>query len=226
MLTGILVLFLVSIKLSKAPEEYEEQTYDMIIAPEELMEEKDVVSATSERAEIETNKAYNEAEKFISSIENENRQLTETTEGKLKEMNEAMENSKLDYESDGNAAIAKAEFKKTQDFSNSESEKQQQAIVEGGNKNTTISYRLVGRQDLNLPNPVYTCFGSGRVVINIEVNDLGNITKATYNKAASTTSNECLIDAAIEYALEATFSSDASRKEQLGSITFNFPGQK
>lgn len=220
------MLFLVSIKLSKAPEESKEETYDMVIAPEELLEEKDIASLDSEKAEIETNKAYNEAEKFISSIENENRQLTEATEGKLEEMNEAMENSKVSYESDGSSDIAKAESKKTQNFSNSESKKEQQAIVDGGNKNTTMSYRLVGRKAIKLPNPVYTCYGAGRVVINIEVDDWGNVNKATYNKTASTTLNECLIDAAIEYALQAEFSDAASREEQLGTITFNFPGQE
>lgn len=219
------MLFLVSIKLSKVPEENKEETYDMVIAPEELLDDKDVASLATQKAEIETNRAYNEAEKFISSIENENRQLTETTEGKLEEMNEAMENSKVNYESDGSSNITKDESKKKQNFSNSESKNDQEAIVEGGNKNTTISYRLVGRQDLDLPNPVYTCYGAGRVVVNIEVDYLGKVKKGTYNKAASTTSNECLIDAAIEYALQAEFSHDASRNKQLGTITFNFPGQ-
>lgn len=218
------MLFLVSIKLSKAPEETTEETYDMVIAPEELLDEKEVASLAPE-AKIETNKAYNEAEKFISSVENENRQLTETTEGKLEEMNEAMENSKASYDGNTSQDIAKADIKKNQNFSNSESEKQQRAVVEGGNKNTTISYRLVGRRDLNLPNPVYTCYGSGRVVINIKVDSVGSVQKGTFNKAASTTSNQCLVDAAIEYALQAEFSRDTSRKEQLGTITFNFPGQ-
>lgn len=219
------MLFLVSIKLSKAPEENKEETYDMVIAPEELLEEKDVASLATEKAEIETNRAYNEAERFISSIESENRQLTETTEGKLEEMNEAMENSKVSYEGNRNSDIAKAESKKNLKFSNSESEKEKLAVVEGGNKNTTISYRLVGRKEIHLPNPVYTCYGAGRVVVNIEVDYLGKVKKGTYNKAASTTSNECLIDAAIEYALQAEFSGDASRNKQLGTITFNFPGQ-
>ncbi len=225
LLTGILVLFLFSIKLSKVPAESNEETYDVVMAPETPIEDKDVASLANEKVKVETNRAYNEAEKFITSVENENRELTETTEGKLEEMEEAMDNSQKSPQGDRTSEIAKPNKKKETKFSNSDSNHDQQAIVKGGNKNTTISYRLVGRKDLFLPNPVYTCYGAGRVVVNIEVDNLGKVKKGLYNKAASTTANECLIDAAIEYALQAEFTSEASRGKQLGTITFNFPGQ-
>ena len=226
LLTGILVLFLLSIKLSNVQVESIEETYDMVAAPEEFLEDEEVAKLATEKVKIETNRSYNEAEKFISSVENENRQLTETTEGKLQEMNEAMDNSQISDQGTKISDIEKTEKKKDVKLSNSESKKDQEAIVEGGNRNTTISYRLVDRKDMYLPNPVYTCYGAGRVVVNIEVDDLGKVKKGIYNKAASTTSNQCLIDAAIEYALQAKFTSDASRKKQLGTITFNFPGQQ
>ena len=57
------------------------------------------------------------------------------------------------------------------------------------NKNTTISYQLVDRKQLRLPNPVYTCGRGGKIVISIEVNAMGKVVKATYNKLASTTTN-------------------------------------
>ena len=82
------------------------------------------------------------------------------------------------------------------------------------------------RKDILLPNPVYTCYGSGKVVINIEVNELGKVIKTTYNKNASTTGNQCLIDSASEYAAKARFNTEAAKIRQLGSITFNFPGQR
>ena len=85
---------------------------------------------------------------------------------------------------------------------------------------------MVNRKDIDLPNPVYTCYGSGKVVINVEVNNLGKVVKNSYNKTASTTSNECLIDAALEYSEQARFTTDASKVRQLGTITFNFPGQQ
>lgn len=226
LLTGILVLSLYSIKLSKEKVETNEETYDVVMAPEELLpEDLAIAELTPEKVKVETNRAYNEAEKFISSVENENQEETETTEGKLQEMNEALENSKSD---NGNGAkvITKPEKEKKKKFSNSESGKEGEAVVKSGNRNTTISYQLVNRKDIDLPNPVYTCYGSGKVVINIEVNNLGKVVKNSYNKASSTTSNECLIDAALEYAEQARFTTDASKTKQLGTITFNFPGQQ
>ncbi len=226
LLTGSLVLFLFSVKLSKEREESTEETYDVVMAPEELLpEDLAIAELTPEKVKIETNRAYNEAEKFISSVENEDEEITETTEGKLQEMNEALENSKSD---NGNGATitTKPEKEKKKKFSNSESGKEGEAVVKSGNRNTTISYQLVNRKDIDLPNPVYTCYGSGKVVINVEVNNLGKVVKNSYNKTASTTSNECLIDAALEYSEQARFSTDASKAKQLGTITFNFPGQQ
>lgn len=227
LLTGSLVLFLYSVNLSQTREEENtEETYDVVMAPEELLpEEIAIAKLTPEVVKVETNRAYNEAEKFISSVENENQEITESTEGKLQEMNDAMENSKSDN-GIGTSISAKKEVEKKKKFSNSDSKKEAEAVVKGGNRNTTISYQLVNRKDIDLPNPVYTCYGSGKVVINVEVNNLGKVTKNSYNKTASTTSNECLIDAALEYSEQAIFSKDASKTKQLGTITFNFPGQQ
>lgn len=223
LLTGILVLLLISIKLSNIAFENESETYDMIVLPNEISEEEQP-EISSEKIKIETNRAYNEAEKFIASVENENQKVSETTEGKLEEMAKAIENSNRINGENVDLGLTKKKAKE-KNYSNSRKNKQQQAIVEGGNQNTTISYRLVNRRDVYLPNPVYTCYGAGRIVINIEVDHLGQVQKGTYNKAASTSTNQCLIDAAMEYALQAEFTTDASRPEQLGTITFNFPGQ-
>ena len=226
LLTGSLVLFLFSVKLSKEQKENTEETYDVVMAPEELLpEDLAIAELTPEKVKIETNRAYNEAEKFISSVENEDEEITETTEGKLQEMNEALENSKSDN-GNGATVTTKPEKEKKKKFSNSETGKEGEAVVKSGNRNTTISYQLVNRKDIDLPNPVYTCYGSGKVVINVEVNNLGKVVKNSYNKTASTTSNECLIDAALEYSEQARFSTDASKAKQLGTITFNFPGQQ
>jgi len=226
LLTGCLVLFLFSVELSREQVESNEETYDVVMAPEELLpEDLAIAELTPEIVKVETNRAYNEAEKFISSVENEDQEITETTEGKLQEMNDAMENSKSDN-GNGTSINQKTEKEKKKKFSNSESGKEGEAVVKSGNRNTTISYQLVNRKDLDLPNPVYTCYGSGKVVINVEVNNLGKVVKNSYNKTASTTSNECLIDAALDYSKQARFNTDASKAQQLGTITFNFPGQQ
>ncbi len=227
LLTGILVLFLFSVKLSKEKVEPDEETYDLVMAPEELVpEDLAFAELTPEKVKIETNRAYNEAEKFISSVENENQEETETTEGKLQEMNEAMEDSKNNNSGIGASITPKTKKEKKTKFSNSESGKENEAVVKSGNRNTTISYQLVNRKDMDLPNPVYTCYGFGKVVINIEVNNLGKVVKNSFNKTASTTSNECLVEAALEYSEQARFNTDASKAKQLGTITFNFPGQQ
>lgn len=227
LLTGSLVLFLFSVKLSKQQIESNEEVYDIEIAPEDLLpEDLEIAALTPEKVKVETNRAYNEAEKFISSVEKENQEITETTEGKLQEMSDAMEESQNSNSGNEEAITKIPEKKKKSKFSNSESDKDDQAVVKSGNRNTTISYQLINRKDMELPNPVYTCYGSGKVVVNVEVNDLGKVVKTSYNKTASTTSNKCLIDAASEYSLQARFSTDASRPKQLGTITFNFPGQQ
>src|SRR5690606_41793479 len=72
LLTGCLVLFLYSMKLSKERVETTQETYDVEMASEELFpEEKEIAALAPEKVKIETNRAYNEAEKFISSVENE-----------------------------------------------------------------------------------------------------------------------------------------------------------
>lgn len=227
LLTGSLVLLLFSIKLSNQQVQSNEDVYDVLIAPKDLMpEDLNLATLTPQTVKVETNRAYNEAEKFISSIENENQEITETTEGKLQEMNDAMEESQNSSSGNEESITKKPENKKKSKLSNSESDKDAQAVVKSGNRNTTISYQLVNRKDVDLPNPVYTCYGSGKVVINVEVNNLGKVLKSSYNKTASTTSNQCLIDAASEYSLLARFNTDASKLKQLGTITFNFPGQQ
>lgn len=92
------------------------------------------------------------------------------------------------------------------------------------NKKSTMHYSLVGRTHRFLPTPIYLCEAGGKIVININVNAQGNVTKA-YVNSASTSSNDCLIESAMEYAKEARFSEDASKKTQLGSITFYFIGK-
>lgn len=226
LLTGSLVLFLYSLKLSNSQVQSQEETYDVVLAPEEpQLDEKDLATLVPVETKIETNRAYNEAEKYISSVENENQEITETFEGKLQAMDQALTDSNNNDIGNESLALAKPKGEKNKKLSNSESKKESQAIVKGGNRNTTISYRLVDRKDLALPNPVYTCSGSGKVVINIEVDHLGKVNKSSYNKNASTTLNACLIDAALSYSAQARFSTDASRPKQLGTISFNFPGQ-
>ena len=88
-------------------------------------------------------------------------------------------------------------------------------------RQTSISYSLVDRNALDLPPPIYTCIEGGKVVINVEVDQLGFVVKAEFNEKSSGTSNGCLVDMAIEYALRSRFSK-SERASQKGTITYLF----
>ena len=92
-------------------------------------------------------------------------------------------------------------------------------------RNTTLSYQLKDRRAVSLPNPVYTCEGFGKIVISIVVNGKGEIKDAKFNPTLSSTTNQCLIDSALDYARRSLFSEELSREKQLGTISYNFPGQ-
>ncbi|MDT0538363.1 MULTISPECIES: energy transducer TonB family protein [Croceitalea] len=88
-------------------------------------------------------------------------------------------------------------------------------------KRTSISFSLVDRNAYDLPPPIYTCLNGGKVVINIEVDKSGSVTEAYLNAKSSTTTDFCLIDNAIAYALKAQFSS-GNKSQQKGTITYLF----
>lgn len=108
---------------------------------------------------------------------------------------------------------------KKEDTGNAEDEKA--SNIETNNRNSSLSYTLKNRKALRLPNPIYTCEGSGKVVVKIEVNKNGYVYQTKVDKRNSTTRNECLFDNAMEYAKKALFSS-STIDEQNGSITYYF----
>ncbi|MGC1515342.1 MAG: hypothetical protein WA810_07170, partial [Maribacter sp.] len=91
-------------------------------------------------------------------------------------------------------------------------------------RRTSVSYSLVDRNNYKLPPPIYTCIEGGKVVINIEVDRLGNVVEADFNEKSSGTSNGCLVDNAIAYALKARFNS-SELQLQKGTITYLFQGK-
>lgn len=220
LLFASLFLGMQSIKLSRYKVEIEDRL-DVEYVLEEISPEEETINDL-EKSKIETNQAYNEAERYITEIEN-NRSQSEITEAKLQAMNDALLNTSTHSDL---SHIKNAEKKIDMARQNVKSKNEHfQENSKSSNKNTTISYSLVNRKALLIPNPVYTCSSSGKVVISIEVNSIGKVIKASYNRAASTTSNVCLIDAAIQYASQARFSNDKNRVSQIGTITYNYPGQ-
>ena len=88
-------------------------------------------------------------------------------------------------------------------------------------RQTSISYSLLDRTHYELPPPIYTCIEGGRVVVNIEVDARGFVTDAGFNANSSSTTNGCLVENAIAYALKARFS-PSERASQKGTITYLF----
>ena len=221
---SIVILLLFNIHLGT--KEQEEYIIELSLADEELekiIEELERQEEMAKADPIKSHMAFNETAK--SSLEEPEplKTLEEILEEKEASMNEDEFKEFLNSDS-GYAASLKDLVK------NREEKKQQLEEAEAKKKEftnklekrkTSISYSLVDRSNYVLPPPIYTCIEGGRVVVNIEVDASGNVVDANFNAKSSNTSNGCLVDNAISYALKAKFSS-ASRVTQKGTITYLF----
>ena len=197
----------------------DESSYDVEYNDEFPLPEDELAKLNSEELNIETNKAYNEAEKFISDLEaSEN-----TIDEKIAELDAAIGDT--EFTSEEGIKEARERLKEARE--KALRQKKANTITSGsGNRKTTISYDLKDRRSLIIPNPVYTCDAGGVIVINIQVNALGKVSKTSYNKKASSTQNGCLIESAETYAKQARFTTAPKVDNQKGTITYNFPGQQ
>jgi len=90
-------------------------------------------------------------------------------------------------------------------------------------RKSTITYFLKGRHQDIIPNPIYTCIEGGFVVVNIEVDPLGQVTKAKVNRKRTTTKNKCLHETALMFAEMTTFNMKKEAAEVAkGFITYKF----
>ena len=191
-----------------------EEEYEIEYALEEVITEEELTSVSEEEIKIETHKVFNEDQKFIEELETDRKENNESAEDKLSEINEVISDSKSKIKDD--LAIEK-KYK----FNLPEA-----ILATTKNSKSTNSYRLVNRKVIEFPNPVYVCDSFGKVVLHIEVNTNGYVIMTSVNKNASTTTNVCLIESAIDYAKKARFTKDKNKPSQVGSITYIFPGQE
>ena len=85
------------------------------------------------------------------------------------------------------------------------------------------NYKLGGRRALNKERIVQDCNESGLVVVQIEVNQSGQVTKATAGVKGTTNNSPCLTDPARRAALATRFNGDSKApSKQVGTITYNF----
>lgn len=221
---SIVILLLFNIHLGT--KEQEEYIIELSLADEEIekiIEELERQEELANADPIKSHMAFNETAK--SSLEEPEplKTLEEILDEKEASMNEDEFKEFLNSDS-GYAASLKDLVQKREET------KQQLQEVEAKKKEftnhlekrkTSISFSLIDRTSYHLPPPIYTCIEGGKIVINIEVDASGNVINANFNEKSSNTSNGCLVDNAISYALKAKFSS-ASRTSQKGTITYLF----
>lgn len=208
-----------------------ESFYELVPETEEEEEKRLLEELASKLPQ--TNSAFNEDQEFKDLMKNFKSVNSNDFEKTMKsiEDEQALEddsdvltqNSKIANASNGNYALNDVDKSSYQKIKDKLAMHTQDASQKGVNANSSVTYSLSGRQIQDHDTPRYLCEISGKMVINITVNSEGVVTDA-YVNTSSTSSNECLIEHALEYAKAVTFDS-SSRTSQLGSITFYFKGK-
>lgn len=223
---SIVVLVLYNIQFGGQEESKEDYVVEMVMDPEvleEILKEEEPLE--EEIDPIKSHLAFNETAKPSYG----NPEPLQTLEELMAERDEMSDGDPTEnmISDDGYSARVKALAKKREEKKQLLGEKEAQKKEFTNNlaaRRTSVSYSLVDRNNYKLPPPIYTCIEGGKVVINIEVNALGYVTEADYNAKSSGTSNGCLVDNAINYALKARFNS-STKDSQKGTITYLFQGK-
>ena len=232
---------LFNLHLSKKMMFIAESYYEL--EPEEVIKEEVETEKVITNPSKQTNLAFNESadlknldDDYLDKVKEHYEKYAQTTQEEEATQNDVDALENIESENDGsddeaystfnriNSLLASKAKKKKSTKSKGDNSSKEISITTGANKNSTMSYSLVDRTHKFLPTPIYLCETSGKIVINITVNDIGKVIETSVN-GSSTSTNECLIDHALEYANNAKFNTDPSRKSQIGTITFNFAGK-
>lgn len=224
LLFGILLLGLVNFNLSNSNKKARELLVDLEnFRTEEQVEEEPEQEQENQDPQPQqpspaTHRAFNESEQARN--QNFDQQLNEIFDRNSASREETSENESTT--SSGNVSLPGSRKQQPQQRSDGNNNSDQTSTRSGGMDNSSISFSLVGRSAVFIPNPIYTCDVAGKVVINITVNSQGRVESTSVNKGSSTSSNECLIRNALDYASRAVFSDLAGRNSQPGTITYHF----
>jgi hypothetical protein len=225
---SIVVLVLYNIQFGGQEESKEDYVVEMVMDPEvleEILKDEEPQEDLAKADPIKSHLAFNETAKPSYG----NPEPLQTLEELMEERNEMSDGDPTEnlISDSGYSERVKALAKKREEKKQLLGEKEAQKKEFTNNlaaRRTSVSYSLVDRNNYKLPPPIYTCIEGGKVVINIEVNALGYVTEADYNEKSSGTSNGCLVDNAINYALKARFDS-SDKDSQKGTITYLFQGK-
>lgn len=223
LLFSITVLALVNIKLRNSNDELAATLIDLenFDLMQEMEEDQPQDQPEPEPAPapktLATHQAYNQNQ---DESQNLNSRLNEIFERNAAASTES--ESEETSASNGDVSVTSTSKKEKKSQSDGDNSTEKISTKTGTLKNSSISFSLLGRNALDIPNPIYTCDRSGKVVININVDAEGNVIGTSLNKASSSTTNECLVNKALEYAAGAVFSKLPGRNAQPGTITYNF----
>ncbi|WP_250433276.1 TonB family protein [Hanstruepera flava] len=225
LLSGSLVMGLFTFHLKQQNPYLSESYYEVEPKTEEELKQEELEKTKAEeQAKAETNKAFNETEnykRFAKAYQpiappKDYEYTPSESQSELHDGQDKATTSQPEIDDDVLSSFNSV---------NSVLKKQQSNLSQQSvNKKSSMHYSLVNRTHRYLPTPIYLCETGGKIVVNITVNSAGKVTNASVNQAASV-DNQCLKDHALEYANEARFNQDASKKSQLGSITFYFEGK-
>lgn len=221
---SIMVLGLYNIHLGKAGSKEDEYIVEMMLAEEDieaLFKEKEALEEIAKADPVKSHMAFNETAK-PSYGEPEPLQ---TLEELMAEKAASGDGETSDELIDGEYAERVMELaQKREEVQQKLGEKDAQKKEFTNNlaaRKTSVSYSLVDRNNYELPPPIYTCIEGGKVVINIKVDAVGNVVEAHFNEKSSGTSNGCLLENAVTYALKAKFNA-SNKASQKGTITYLF----
>ncbi|MEM7486806.1 MAG: hypothetical protein AAF348_16480 [Bacteroidota bacterium] len=219
---SLIVLLLYNIHLGGVKEE--EYVIEMSLADEDieelLREEEERMEELANNDPIKSHMAFNETAKPSVGNPEPLKTLEEILEERALTSDQSEFSGSDSEYAEHLKELAKKREEKKQKLGEREAQKEE-FTNNLKDKRTSISYSLLDRNAYSLPPPIYTCIEGGKVVVNIKVDASGYVVEADFNDQSSGTSNGCLVDNAIAYALKARFSPD-SKNSQIGTITYLF----
>ena len=156
--------------------------------------------------------------------------LRELEQQMLDEAGGAEDRARIRAQMDARIEREKEEFRKSQQNNNQPSQSGSDGAPPGS---VMVEWDLEQRKPHQnnkwyVRNPGYTCGrgASGRVAIDIKVDNGGRVVSVTHNTARSTGANPCMIEQALKYAKMSRFNySPGAPKSQGGVIYYTFASQ-
>lgn len=224
LISGTVVLTVFNFGLKKQNAQLAETYYEL--EPEKTKETADKKSLDNPSEKLsETNKAFNETQKY-KRYAKAYQPIAPPKDYEFKSSESNINDNNTDEGSSNSSSEIDDDVLSSYNSVNDVLNKRRSGVLgkQSVNKNSSMHYSLVNRTHKYVPTPIYLCENGGKIIVNIKVNASGLVTDS-YINAAYASANECLKDQALKYANQARFSIDASKKTQLGSITFYFKGK-